>query len=533
MMYRLCALVAILCYVSSAAAHMCILEPVTQRGGFEDGPIEKGDRRCVLPSGPCGGLDAEKPQLQAEPGVAVPFLVMQNLNHFSIGSKGTFDVSYSTNLTATEDEYTLIQTWNDYQTYHEWTTTNRTVDVVMPDFVSDHMVLMFRYKPNKPTEPDAFHQCVDIAINNNNNGGLIRQLKPVTVAAAVATPVVPVVNHVTVDNVDYVGLMDTSDQSTDSLAQMFAFDVDSNAASYVVDLPYAVDSDAEISVQDSVGAKDFNSGNVYYMQRTANDFTSFTLLEYSPAESTGTINTYSIGPETFPTSQFHITGDATFVSVGFQAPEDSNGDYGLTLSTWDLSTTTPQQVGAVWPAGPYVDLAWSQYAHGNVYTLLRHEDEPTALYAKLVVLSLNDNSVVSVSQLDTDYIFSSFFVDARDSVPVLYAMSPGAVDDNGDALTPTWQLISVDLATNVSTSVVTLQGQNIDYPVFWSGGVFGFDMDHDTTGYFNIAHDINVQKTDGKEVPLYVTPVVIEFAHSPPKLTAASVIENSFNNIQY
>jgi len=59
-------------------------------------------------------------------------------------------------------------------------------------------------------------------------------------------------------------------------------------------------------------------------------------------------------------------------------------------------------------------------------------------------LSLSANQVTSV---DTDpaFVFSSFVVDARGGdCCQLFAMSPGPVDDNGDALAPAWQLVSID-----------------------------------------------------------------------------------------
>ena len=134
---------------------------------------------------------------------------------------------------------------------------------------------------------------------------------------------------------------------------------------------------------------------------------------------------------------------------------------------------------------------------GMLYALVRHEDEPTSLPAKVFTFDLSaDLGAVrttlrltcvllltgarrlrrsllarhlnagkcrarvicalicscllpweQATSVDTDpaFVFSSFVVDARGGdCCMLFAMSPGPVDDNGDALAPVWQLVSID-----------------------------------------------------------------------------------------
>jgi hypothetical protein len=301
------------------------------------------------------------------------------------------------------------------------------------------------------------------------------------------------------------------------VAEFAGFPVDSNSGgsspSYTADVMAAVDHETR---------------TLYFLQANQTNPTEVTIVAVDV--DTGVSSKFHLDTP-FPLSGLHFddgesgrggssgggggSGGSTLVGVGF---ESFNGtDYALAAVAIDLDAqacvVVARSSDALGGLGPYVDFAWSQYdaSTGLLYTLVRHEDEPTSLPAEIVTLNLNDSgnsgdtantttaATAAATSVPTDpaFIFSSFVVGhtaatnkatneatatatataaiAGSTTTTLFAMSPGPVDDNGDALDPVWQLVAIDAATGSAESVALAPEEaNAVGPAHWGGGTWGY-----------------------------------------------------------
>ena len=73
-------------------------------------------------TGPCGGMPSEEPNAVFTGGVSTPLFMQQNLNHYSVGSRGHLDWGMSLQADPqSEDDFEVLGTISDYDAYHQWT----------------------------------------------------------------------------------------------------------------------------------------------------------------------------------------------------------------------------------------------------------------------------------------------------------------------------------------------------------------------------------------------------------------------------
>ena len=277
-----------------ATAHICLFGPVTQRGGLP-GPLTPGTHACFKSAGPCGGMAAEEPSAVLPGGTSVPLLMQQNLNHYSVGSPGILDWAVSLSADPQSDaEFEVLGSIQDYDAYHEWTQTNLTLKIVLPNVDCPHAVLRVRYISNKPTEPLSFHQCADITIASTpdpvpaRGTALPRLSTPATTISATrpATPEVSVSRGRRpsppppgpVASVGAVfALVDRSDSDDlaagtgSPYAELGVVDLLSGETTSVVAqfAGHPVDASAPAYTADVVAAVDAERGVLYYLQNIA------------------------------------------------------------------------------------------------------------------------------------------------------------------------------------------------------------------------------------------------------------------------
>ena len=103
-----------LAFATPAAAHICLFGPATQRGGAP-GELTPATHACFKANGPCGDMPPEEPNAEFPGGAVVPLTMQQNLNHYSVGSRGYIDWGVSLSADPQSDEdFEVLGSISDY-----------------------------------------------------------------------------------------------------------------------------------------------------------------------------------------------------------------------------------------------------------------------------------------------------------------------------------------------------------------------------------------------------------------------------------
>lgn len=462
-------LIVALAALHLGAAHICQISPM-QRGGIPGGgaPEAPATHECFHNTGPCGGMDSEAPAVTLQGGADITVHLQQNLNHYSVGNPGYIEwaIAYTPDPTSDGDFQTL-GTMSDYDAYHQWTQTNVTMTLKLPEKACDHAVLQARYISNKPTEPQSFYQCSDVAIlaGTAAAGNKLPLERPALRGASKPkTGRAPAAATGASWPPRTYGMHDTGVLELPSEGEIVELD--------------PVDSDNQLFVSDVAAAAD--SDYLYFMQGDADEPTWVDIARVDPAHGTTDVIQYNDIP--YPFSGIHArTSDSSLLVVGldrfnttdYQFSVAALGSGGKTI--W-LASSSAGLAGL----GPYVDYAWSQFDAVNevMHILVRHEDEPLTIPAMVISIDIVTGAATSAA-VDPSHHFSSFVVDNRGKgAGQLLAMSPGPINpDTGDCDDPSWSLVAIDTTqgpTAVATELAAAPSEANAGPVHWSGGTWGY-----------------------------------------------------------
>jgi len=371
-----------------------------------------------------------------------------------------------------DSDFETIDHFVDYYAYQQWTQTNLTLQIAVPNIECAHCVIQIKYQPKKPTEP-VFLQCVDVAIRYSqslaSDLSVNYQVPPLPSSSAALLPLIGLSEQG--GGVVNVHSFDPTTGNVTNILQIDAYVSATGPQS-----PQAVS--AYVS-QDVIAVN--RQDDILYLLKS-NDYYGFPNLVLVIDLKNGTL-----------TRQLPITGlnfaisglyfdslDGTLAVVGLKNSSSSWYYFGGKI---DLTNGAFREiVASSADVSPYVDFAWSDYdpTSQSFYILARHEDQPTTLQAQLFTLNLQSPKV-SVVDVSLDYIFSSFFIDSR-TPNALLAFSPGPVDpSNGDVVSPKWQVIRIDPTTGSIGTVAAAPASANTFPIWWGGGVAGFSNGKATT----------------------------------------------------
>jgi len=146
--------VAVLLFVSSALAHLCLFSP-HQRGTMNGWQQEAADD-CALTTGPCGGRPVGIPSVIAEGGSNFTFVFQKNLDHFYSANPGNFTLYWAEH---TDFSYIKIGSTPDTDAP---SLTFYVIEAELPMKPDRHGVVQVVYYTNNPEAPPAFYQCADM-----------------------------------------------------------------------------------------------------------------------------------------------------------------------------------------------------------------------------------------------------------------------------------------------------------------------------------------------------------------------------------
>lgn len=305
-------------------------------------------------------MPAEEPNASLPGGTALPLRMQQNLNHFSVGSPGILE--WAVSLTAdpqSDDQFEVLGTINDYDAYHEWTQTNVTLNVILPNVDCPHAVLRVRYISNKPTEP-VFHQCADISIISTTGTqeaeppARRESTRPLSASASVASLIALGVGEVyaladsfsTAEPAAILGAVNVaSGVMTRVVAEFEGHPVDANSPAYTADVVAAVDA---------------AQGVIYYLQnnQTVGDSsaTTFAFTIVAVEVATG-VEESTPFESPFPLSGLHFnSASGQLLGVGLQLFNGTDHSYGVVALDFENRGVSLLSSSAA--LGPFVDYAW-------------------------------------------------------------------------------------------------------------------------------------------------------------------------------
>jgi len=162
------ALVAMLLFLGTAQAHICIIHP-HQRGELDISI--PGSPACYRRTAYCGGVPIADPLTSFVAGEMATIHLQQNLNHYWPQQPGMFDIAISFDLSPTDSSWQILDQWDDWSANDMVWQMNFTRQVRMPSKVSDHCILRTRYVSHNQDEVDPannhdaiFYNCADIAL---------------------------------------------------------------------------------------------------------------------------------------------------------------------------------------------------------------------------------------------------------------------------------------------------------------------------------------------------------------------------------
>ncbi len=163
--------ILLLFYVCSIHGHLCLWKPM-QRGNFSLDP--PGSHDCYRKFEPCGGFNSStsKGRTTLEAGAKFNISFQQHLNHYYPGNPGKVDISFALGLDPLEEDFRILNSFNDYNPMNHNTQTNFTILIQLPNETCDQCVLRVRYLTNNPDEEDhgkTFYQCSDIQLIKSSN----------------------------------------------------------------------------------------------------------------------------------------------------------------------------------------------------------------------------------------------------------------------------------------------------------------------------------------------------------------------------
>jgi hypothetical protein len=486
--------VLLLSTILSASAHICLTSPPQRGGANITGP---GSRSCFNNKIPCGGK-LPGPAVNLQGGVSNAIFFQQNLNHYSIGNRGWIDIGLSDKPNPqSDDDFEVLETFPDYNAYHQWTQTNFSVDVVLPDIDCPACVLRIRYHPNKPTEPLNFLQCADVIINRVStdsprtllrpqHGPLVKDAKPIlvfphpegsefTLSSLIGllsdqnTGTTFMYNSDPVSGTtQIVATLDAPVQTTSTNSSLAGFSRASDASSHL----------AGAHLAEAVVTVDRTAGYVWLLK--ANNFTQFPNLLLAVDPRSGGIVFESLITGLPSALNGIYFDDTTGVILGFGINNVDSSYFHVRIAvSFATGLASVVKFTSFANSSPYVDFAWGvlDSAAKTLYVLLRHEDEPTSLAAQIVVFSAYDGAypAMAVYDLPPAPVFSSMWLDYSGRGALL-AFSPGTVDPStGDVPTPQWQVVSISLVTSpAKVAPVAFAPSNANaFSVFWGGSVAG------------------------------------------------------------
>eukprot|EP00028_Trichosphaerium_sp_Am-I-7-wt_P014963 CAMPEP_0168511774 /NCGR_PEP_ID=MMETSP0405-20121227/2361_1 /TAXON_ID=498012 /ORGANISM="Trichosphaerium sp, Strain Am-I-7 wt" /LENGTH=128 /DNA_ID=CAMNT_0008530067 /DNA_START=124 /DNA_END=510 /DNA_ORIENTATION=+ len=116
---------------------------------------------CVLLAGPCGGRAAANPTVAFAAGKNASIVFQKNLNHWTAGSPGMFEITYNV---AGDKDVTVLKTIPDTNSP---SLTLYVEEVVIPNRISTHSVIGVQYITKNPNAPAVFYQCADVRVEEH------------------------------------------------------------------------------------------------------------------------------------------------------------------------------------------------------------------------------------------------------------------------------------------------------------------------------------------------------------------------------
>lgn len=424
--------------VSSAFAHVCLLDPV-QRGGFDIST--PGANACFWPQGPCGKAPVGSPTVTLVAGSSYNVLFQQNLNHYNPGWQGTLDVSWGNGFNQTSDsEFTIATVVPDYWAHFQAEQTNFTIAVPVPTTPCPHCTMRVRYVPNKPTEP-IFHQCADVAI--------------VAPSVKVGGRLFAVKSSDLFELPPYSSLVevDTTTGQSKHVAEMYNF-----------------------YVSQGLVAADIAKQQVYFIGDSftalANDSAANTLYTFDLASGKLGAPTVISRPGGGQWNALLATGDATnSLVVVQQIPGSAAYTFSYQVRYLSANGAVSAPLGTTTATDTFVNFLWAAYdsSLGLVYILGGDENSLIDQDATLYTINLAQKTVTSSVLNGVQFTLVSLHV--VPGTKTLFALSPGQTPDSPSAQT-NWTLISVNPVTGTASAIAEAFPSGV-YAPYYGGSVYG------------------------------------------------------------
>jgi hypothetical protein len=434
-----------------ATAHICLIHP-HQRGEMDIS--EAGSHTCLKQRSPCGGA---VPDEHVTPFKAGPnqILLQQNLNHYTIGNSGRIDIalSYLENPSKDEDFHVLDQI-SDYYAYRQWTRTNYSLTVNMPDIDCKHCVLRVRYLPNKPTEP-TFHQCSDISItktqlDNNrpsNKLGNIYALRynKLTDDAATLVEIDPNSNTL------------TSLGALDGLIVRGAYHPNTVLKSTAqINLVHnrRILANFKPNIANQIVTADPAKNIIFYVMSQGTEQIPNHLIYFkagkSPIYSIVEIKNLSEGQVI--TALNWDEKKQQLLALTFK-PSGDEGAFQFQVNQLDIQTGTLTVLASLEPDDTFVDFLTTNFDPVNriLYILIR--DENSDIMGQKLFAANIETGKVSIAPLNTkQYVYSDFVFSQQHKA--LLTVSPGPVNVTGTSLDLNYfDLIKVNVTSGVQEAI--------------------------------------------------------------------------------